>query len=106
MKRSELEEIIKEEIYKIINEIRFMHDESLDEKSVPQPYDRKNRRRMSAAQITKRDDIGKKMKGNAKTVARFKKKYGDEWEDYLWASASSIALGGGFKKKDGSSDGE
>ena len=108
MKRSELEEIIKEEIYKIINEIRFMSDESLDEKTVP-PYTketRKNRRRMSPAQITKRDDIGKKMKGNAKTVARFKKKYGDEWEDYLWASASSIALGGGFKKKDGSSDDE
>lgn len=92
MKRSELEEIIEEEIYNY-----------LDEKSVPQPYDRKKARRMSKAQISNRDKIGKKMKKNPKVVARFRKKYGDEWEDYLWASASGRALGGGFKKKGGSS---
>lgn len=92
MKRLELEEIIEEEIYNY-----------LDEKSVPQPYDRKKARRMSKAQISNRDKIGKKMKSNPKVVARFRKKYGDEWEDYLWASASSRALGGGFKKKGGSS---
>ena len=92
MKRVELEEIIEEEIH------NYLH--SLEEKSVPQPYDRKKARKMSSSQISKRDKIGKKMKGNTKTVARFKKKYGDEWEDYLWASASSIALGGGFKKSD------
>lgn len=103
MNRGQLEEIIIEELYKTINEMRFETDESLDEKSVPQPYDRKNRRRMSKSQISNRDKIGKKMKRNPKVVARFRKKYGDEWEDYLWASASSRALGGGFKKKGGSS---
>jgi 3-methyladenine DNA glycosylase Tag len=92
MKRSELEEMIEEEIYKY-----------LQEKSVPQPYDRSKARKMSKPQISNREKIGKKMKSNAKTVARFKKKYGDEWEDYLWAAASSRALGGGFKKKDGES---
>lgn len=92
MKRTELEAVIEEEIYKY-----------LEEKSVPQPYDRSKRRRMSKAQIADRDKIGKKMKANPKVVARFRKKYGDEWEDYLWASASSRALGGGFKKKGGSS---
>lgn len=93
MKRGELEEIIEEELHKY-----------LSEKSVPQPYDRKNRRRMSKAQISNRDKIGKKMKKNPKVVARFRKKYGDDWESYLWASASSRALGGGFKKKGGSSE--
>lgn len=92
MKRSELEGTIEEEIYKY-----------LEEKSVPQPYDRKKARKMSKAQISDRDKVGKKMKSNPKTVARFRKKYGDEWEDYLWAAASSQALGGGFKKKGGSS---
>jgi len=95
MKRSELEEIIEQEIYEYSN--------GLEEKSVPQPYDRKKARKMSSSQVSDRDKIGKKMKANPKTVARFRKKYGDEWEDYLWASASSRALGGGFKKKGGSS---
>lgn len=93
MKRLELEQIIEEEVYKY-----------LDEKSVPQPYDRKKRRRMTPAQIKERDRIGKKMKKDPKVVARFRKKYGDDWQDYLWASASSRALGGGFKKKSSSSD--
>lgn len=91
MNRTELETVIEEEIYNY-----------LDEKSVPQPYDRKNRRRMSKAQIADRDSIGKKMKANAKTVARFRKKHGDEWEDYLWRAATGKAMGGGFKKKGGS----
>lgn len=97
MKREELEAIIEEELYNRLG--------ALDEKSVPQPYDRKKRRRMSKAQINKRKKIGDNMKENPKTVARFKKKYGDEWIDYLWASASSIALGGGFKKSSGKKSG-
>ena len=99
MKRMELEAIIEEELY---NELG-----GIDEKSVPQPYNRKSppRRKMTKAQIAKRKKIGDKMKENPKTVARFKKKYGGEWIDYLWASASSIALGGGFKGSGGKRSG-
>lgn len=95
MKRSELEEIIREEIYKIIHEERLMNEEVLNEKSVPQPYDRKNRRRMNGSQIARRDKIGKAMKANKKIVAKFKKQHGSEWEDYLWATATSRAIKGG-----------
>lgn len=95
MKRSQLEEIIREEIYKTLAEIEVLGEPSLDEKSVPQPYNRKNRRRMSDDQIESRDSIGKKIKGNKKAVAKFKKKYGSDWESYLWASATSRAIKGG-----------
>lgn len=95
MTRSELEEIIMEEIYKTIHEERLMNEQSLDEKSVPQPYDRKNRRRMNRSQITRRDKIGKAMKANKKVVAKFKKAHGAEWEDYLWATATHNAIKGG-----------
>lgn len=95
MKRSELEEIIMEEIYKTIHEERVMNQEVLNEKSVPQPYDRKNRRRMNRTQITRRDKIGKGMKKNKKIVAKFKKQHGDEWEDYLWATATHNAIKSG-----------
>jgi len=66
---------------------------SLSEKSVPQPYDRSKRERMTSAQIKKRDSVGKKLLANEKQVAKFKKKYKDEWKDYLWATATSIAMG-------------
>ena len=64
----------------------------IDEKSVPQPYDRKGARKMSKSQIEKRRKIGRDMMGNEKTVSKFRKKYGDEWKDYLWAAASSAAF--------------
>ena len=70
MKRSQLEEIIREEIYKTLAEIEVLGEPSLDEKSVPQPYNRKNRRRMSDDQIESRDSIGKKIKGNKKADSR------------------------------------
>lgn len=95
MKRSQLEEIIREEIYKTLAEIEILGEPHLDEKSVPPPYDRKNRRRMSDGQIEARDSIGKKIKNNKKAVARFKKKHGADWESYLWASATSNAIKGG-----------
>lgn len=74
----------------------------LDEKSVPQPYDRKGARKMNKGQIEKRKQIGRDMMGNEKTVSKFRKKYGDEWKDYLWAAASSAAFrqSGGTKKDD------
>lgn len=95
MKRSQLEEIIREEIYKTLAEIDALDEPSLDEKSVPEPYNRKKRRRMSDAEVESRDSIGKRIKGNKKAVAKFKKKYGSDWESYLWASATSRALKGG-----------
>ena len=64
----------------------------LDEKSVQQPYDRKGARKMSKSQIEKRRKIGRDMMANEKTVSKFRKKYGDEWKDYLWAAASSAAF--------------
>lgn len=85
MKRSELESIIEEEIYKY-----------LGEKSVPEPYNRKSppRRPMNSSQVTDRDKIGKSMENNKKVVARFKKKFGKDWESYLWAAATNKAMGG------------
>jgi hypothetical protein len=64
----------------------------IDEKSVPQPYNRKGARKMSKSQIEKRRKIGRDMMANEKTVSKFRKKYGDEWKDYLWAAASSAVF--------------
>jgi len=74
----------------------------LDEKSVPQPYDRKGARKMTKGQIEKRRKIGRDMMSNEKTASKFRKKYGDEWKDYLWAAASSAAFrqSGGNKGDD------
>jgi hypothetical protein len=92
MKRGQLEEIIEEELYKYFAEMA-----PVDEKSVPEPYNRKSppRRKMTDSQIEKRKVLGNKMKNNKKVVAKFKKKHGADWESYLYASASSIALRGG-----------
>ena len=78
--------------YKAKNEEICEGEGCLDEKSVPQPYDRKGARKMSKSQIEKRRKIGRDMMGNEKTVSKFRKKYGDEWKDYLWAAASSAAF--------------
>jgi hypothetical protein len=64
----------------------------LDEKSVPQPYNRKTARKMSKSQIEKRDRIGKSMEKDEKTVSKFRKKYGQDWKSHLWRSASSAAF--------------
>lgn len=64
----------------------------LDEKSVPQPYDRDSARKMTKSQIDLRKKIGKAMIDNEKTVSKFRKDYKDEWEDYLWRAATSAAF--------------
>ena len=64
----------------------------LDEKSVPQPYDRKGARKMAKSQIALRKKIGMAMMRDEKKVSKFRKKYGDEWKDYMWAAASSAAF--------------
>lgn len=97
MKIDRLREIIREELNSIIAE-RYgtpsekKDGEKIDEKSVPQPYDRNKARKMSSSQVEKRKKIGRDMLANEKTVSKFRKKYGDEWKDYLWAAASSAAF--------------
>lgn len=95
MQKQQLEQLIREVI---LEELRMQlgkidGEESLDEKSVPQPYDRSKRERMTKAQITRRQEIGEKLKKSKKQVKKFKKKYGDDWIDYLWATATSLAMG-------------
>ena len=64
----------------------------LDEKSVPQPYDRKGARRMTKAQIAKRKRIGKAMEDDEEKVSKFRKAHGDDWRSYLWAAATSATF--------------
>ena len=90
-------EIIREEITKLTDKQPEQEkvcegDGCLDEKSVPQPYNRKGARKMSKSQIEKRRKIGRDMMSNEKTVSKFRKKYGDEWKDYIWAAASSATF--------------
>lgn len=96
MTKSELRQLIREELRSILQERqeeRICEGEGcLDEKSVPQPYDRKSARKMSKGQIEKRKKIGRDMMSNEKTASKFRKKYGDEWKDYIWAAASSAAF--------------
>lgn len=82
MKLTELKAIIKEELFKAISE-----------KSVPQPYDRNNARPMTATQIKRRDKIGNAILASPEHVKYFKDTFKDEWEDYLWATATNKALG-------------
>lgn len=81
MKRSELEEIIVEEIYK-----------NIAEKTV---VSRNPPRKMSKSQVTKRDSIGKNLKSKASVVKKFKEKHGEDWEYWLWATATNKAIDGG-----------
>lgn len=96
MTRTEFEKIIEEEI---INELN-----GLNEKSVPEPYDRKSEkvRKMTDAQKSKREEIFDKLSKKKKLVKKFKKDYGEDWESYLWATATNAAIIG----KDVESGGE
>lgn len=69
--------------------------ENIEEKSVPQPYDRNSAREMTEEQVKRRDVIGKKLLKTPDAVQYFKTNFGDEWEDYLWATATNIAIDGG-----------
>ena len=119
MKKSELRQIIKEELEKVLKEQSYqwwlkpaeaemdahlkpseVHedicegDSCLDEKSVPEPYNRKSppRRPMTKSQIAKRKRIGKSMENNEKIKSQFMKDYGDDWKSYLWAAATSATF--------------
>jgi hypothetical protein len=86
MKPDELRELVRTELHSLIN---------VQEKSVPQPYNRNGAREMTSAQVKRRDKVGQKMLDNPGAVKYFKKEFGDEWEDYLWATATNIAIDGG-----------
>lgn len=126
MKKEELRQIIREELQSLLKEQANqwwmkpaeaetsdahlnpsqVHEEicegegCLDEKSVPQPYDRKGARKMTRSQVELRKKIGQAMMRDEKKVSKFRKKYGDEWKDYLWASASAAAFRQSGSKKD------
>lgn len=81
MKRSELHEIIVEELYK-----------DLAERTVAS---RTPPRKMTGAQVARRDKIGKAMKAKPSVVKKFKRAHGNEWEYHLWAVATNRAIEGG-----------
>ena len=92
-----IREIIREELGKTTVPVQETEEicegeGCLDEKSVPQPYNRKGARKMSKSQVELRKKIGQAMMRDEKKVSKFRKKYGDEWKDYLWAAASSAAF--------------
>jgi hypothetical protein len=100
MKKEELRNMIREELKKALAD---MGDDTskkeicegegcLDEKSVPEPYNRKGARKMTKGQIEKRDRIGKAMEKDEKTVSKFRKTHGQDWKSYLWAAASAAAF--------------
>jgi hypothetical protein len=117
MDRAELKNIIREELKAVLRELVSQRKEDtpsvslqnpapsmapvdtksgseLDEKSVPEPYNRNSppRRVMKKNQIEKRDRIGKRMLKNKKVTSKFQKKHGQDWKSYLWAAASAAAL--------------
>ena len=100
-----IREVIREELAKLMGKSQEKEgicegEGCLDEKSVPQPYDRKGARKMSGSQIELRKRIGQAMMRDEKKVSKFRKKYGDDWKDYLWASASAAAFRQSGSKKD------
>jgi len=81
MKFGKLLEIIEEEIYK-----------SLVERTVAS---REPPRKMTPTQIARRDKIGKAMKREERVVEKYKEDFGEDWEYYLWATATNIAIDAG-----------
>jgi uncharacterized membrane-anchored protein len=84
MTLQELNELIKSTINEYV----------VNEKSVPEPYNRYKAQKMTTSQINRRDKIGKKMLKQKSTVSYFRDNYGDDWESWLWATATTIAMRG------------
>jgi len=88
-----IRQIVQEELQNMTTKEEICEGEGcLDEKSVPEPYDRSSARKMTKSQIDLRKKIGQAMMRDEKKVSKFRKKYGDDWKDYLWAAASSAAF--------------
>lgn len=106
MTKEELRNMIREELKAVLKEQAknwwhkpaeaekdgHLEPSQVHEKSVPQPYDRKKARKMTKSQVDLRKKIGQAMMRDEKKVSKFRKKYGDEWKDYIWAAASSAAF--------------
>lgn len=88
-----IRELVRQELSNLNKQEEICEGEGcLDEKSVPQPYNRYGARKMTKSQIDIRKKIGNAMMRDEKKVSKFRKKYGDEWKDYIWAAASSAAF--------------
>jgi hypothetical protein len=106
MKKEELRQMIRQELGEALKNLHLkpsedhhnphldphLSHENIEEKSVPEPYNRKGARKMSKGQIEKRDRIGKAMEKDEKTVSKFRKAHGQDWKSYLWAAASAAAF--------------
>jgi hypothetical protein len=109
MKKSELMELIREELYNVLQEefgqgggISTSSEEELDEKTIAR---HEPPRKMTQSQVQSRDTVGKKLSKNKRAVSYFKKKFGDDWKSYMWATATNRAIAGkkagkGKDKKD------
>ena len=108
MKKSELMELIREELRIVLKE-EFgqgggvsTSEEELDERTVAS---HEPPRKMTNTQVQHRDHVGKKLLKSKRAVAYFKKKFGDDWKSYMWATASNKSIAGkkagnGKRKKD------
>ena len=92
MKRSRLEEIIQEELYKYLAEKAILGEEDVDERTVAS---HEPPRKMTRSQVRNRDNIGKKLKAKPSVVKYYKRKFGSDWEYYLWATATNKAIASG-----------
>jgi len=88
MNKTQLRELIREVILEVISETETPAE--LEERTVAR---RAPPRKMTAAQVARRDKIGKAMKAKPNVVAKYKKQYGEQdWESYLWAAATNAAM--------------
>lgn len=90
MTLQELNSLIQKAVYESCK--NGVYSTALKEKSVPQPYNRYNAREMTKSQIEKRDVVGNKLLNNKKAVKYFKDNYGEDWESWLWATATNIVM--------------
>jgi hypothetical protein len=68
----------------------------LDERTVAS---REPPRKMSKDQVKKRDNVGKKLLKNKRSIRYFKDKFGDDWKSYLWAASTNKSMNSKKKKK-------
>ena len=75
---------------KVINKWGHIHEKNMSTKPHDHPHDDEvDEKKMSDAQMEKREEIVKELK---KKTEDFKKKYGDRWEDVMYATATKLAM--------------
>jgi hypothetical protein len=109
MKKSDLINIIREELQLMLREAAQESDEEavwenqdicegdgcLEERTIAS---HEPPRKMSKLQVSSRKKMGLAMKKDPRVVDHFKKKHGQDWESYMWAAASSKAFANKKKK--------